>query len=65
MAANLATNVGTAAAPVGVCGDPTVRRSVARTRFGYGQPVAASTVKSETKGLRVAYPATECNIPAI
>ena len=66
MAANTATNVGTAAAPQGRCGDPTVRRSVARTRRAFGgTPVAASTVKSETKGLRVAYPNTECNIPAI
>ena len=65
MAANTATNVGTAAAPQGSCGNPTVRRSVARTRFGYGQAVAPSTVVSETKGLRVAYPNTECNIPAI
>ena len=66
MAAHTATNVGTAAAPVGSCGSTTVRRSVARTRRAFGgTPVAASTVTSETKGLRVAYPNTECNIPAI
>ena len=50
----------------GVCGDPTVRVSVARTRRAFGgTAVPASTVKSETKGMRVAYPSTECNIPAI
>lgn len=66
MAANAATNVGTTGAPQGVCGDPTVRNSVARTRRAFGgTAVPASTVKSETKGLRVAYPGTECNIPAI
>jgi hypothetical protein len=65
MAAHTATNVGTAAAPVGSCGSTTVRRSVARTRRGFGTVVGPSTVVSETKGLRVPYPNTECNIPAI
>jgi hypothetical protein len=66
MAANAATNQGTAAAPQGSCGDPTVRISVARTRRAFGgTAVPASTVKSETKGLRVAYPGSECNIPLI
>ena len=67
MAANTAVNVGTAAAPQGSCsGAVTVRRSVARTRRAFGgTPVAASTVVSETQALRVAYPATECNLPAI
>ena len=66
MAANTSVNAGTDAAPVGVCsGAVTVRRSVARTRFGYGSAVAPSTVTSETSNLRVAYPSTECNIPAI
>ena len=67
MAANTAVNAGTAAAPQGSCsGAVTVRRSVARTQRAFGgTPIAASTVVSETKDLRVAYPATECNIPAI
>ena len=66
MAANAATNVGTGAAPQGSCADPTVRVQVARTRRSFGgTAVPASTVKSETKGLRVAYPGSECNIPAI
>ena len=66
MAANKATEVGTAAATNGSCADPTVRISVARTcrAFG-GTAVAASTVKSETKGMRTAYANQECNIPAI
>ena len=67
MAANTATNVGTAAAPQGSCGSAvTVRRSVARTRRAFGgTPVAASTVVSETQALRVAYPGSECNLPAV
>jgi len=66
MAAKPSTNVGTAGAPQGVCGGTTVRRSVARTQRSFGgTAIAPSTVKSETQGLRVAYPATECNIPAI
>ena len=66
MAANTATNVGTAGGPQGSCGDPTVRVSVARTRRAFGgTAIAASTVKSETKGMRVAYPGSECNLPAI
>lgn len=67
MAANTATNTGTAAAPHGSCGGAvTVRQSVARTRRAFGgTPVAASTVKSVTQNLCVAYPGTECNIPAI
>ena len=67
MAANTSTNVGTAGAPQGSCGAAdVVRRSVARTRRAYGgTPVPASTVTSVTQDLRVAYPGTECNIPAI
>jgi hypothetical protein len=62
----MAANVSTPSYGAGVCGDPTVRVSVARTRKAYGgTAVAASTVKSETKGMRVAYPGTECNIPLI
>ena len=67
MAANTATNVGTAAAPQGSCGSAvTVRKSVARTRRAFGgTPTAASTVTSETQNLRVAYPGSECNLPAV
>jgi hypothetical protein len=66
MAAHLATEVGTAAATVGSCSDPTVRVSVARTRRAFGgTAVPASTVKSESKGIRTAYAGQECNIPAI
>ena len=62
----MAANTSTPSYGGGVCGNPTVRVSVARTRKAYGgTPVPASTVKSETKGMRVAYPGTECNIPAI
>lgn len=58
-------NVSTPSYGGGVCGDPTVRISVARTRRAFGgTAVPASTVKSETKGMRTAYPAVECNIPA-
>ena len=66
MAAKPATNTGTPAAPQGSCGGTTVRVSVARTRRAFGgTAVPASTVKSETQDLRVAYPGSECNIPAI
>lgn len=66
MAANKATEAGTTAATRGVCGDPTVRVSVARTRRAFGgTAVPASTVKSESKGMRTAYAGQECNIPAI
>ena len=62
----MAANTSTPAYGGGTCGDPTVRVSVARTRRAFGgTAVAASTVKSETKGMRVAYPGTECNIPLI
>ena len=69
MAANTAvafpaTNNG---AQIGSCSAAdTVRQSVARTRRAFGgTAVPASTVTSETKNLVVAYPGTECNIPAI
>ena len=67
MAANTAVNVGTAAAPLGSCSSAvTVRRSVARTQRAFGgTPIAPSTVVSETQDLRVAYPGSECNLPAI
>lgn len=66
MAAHLSTEVGTAAATNGSCSDPTIRVSVARTRRSFGgTPVAASTVKSESKGIRTAYGKQECNIPAV
>lgn len=45
-----------------VCTTDAQRISVAKTRKGYGSPVADSTVKSVTKNLRLAYPAVECNI---
>lgn len=46
----------------GVCTTDAVRISVSKTRNGYGSAVADSAVKSVTKGLRIAYPAVECNI---
>lgn len=46
----------------GVCTTDASRISVSKTRFGYGSAVADSAVKSETKNLRIAYPAVECNI---
>lgn len=46
----------------GVCTTDAERISVAKTRNGFGSAVADSTVKSVTKGLRLAYPAVECNI---
>ena len=46
----------------GVCTTDAVRISVAKTRKGYGNAVADSTVASTTKGLRTAYPGVECNI---
>jgi len=43
-----------------------VRTSVARTRRAFGgTAVPVSTVTSVTQDLVVAYPGTECNIPAI
>ena len=46
----------------GACTTDAVRKSVAKTRNGYGQAVADSAVASTTKGLRTAYPGVECNI---
>jgi hypothetical protein len=46
----------------GVCTTDAQRISVAKTKSGYGSAVADSAVKSVTKGLRLAYPAVECNI---
>ena len=65
MAANPSVEKGTAAAPSGVCGTA-IRSTVARTRRAFGgTAVPASTVKSESKGIRTAYAGQECNIPAI
>jgi hypothetical protein len=65
MAANLSSEKGTTAAPSGVCATAT-RRSVARTRRAFGgTPVPASTVVSESKGIRNYAGGVECNIPAI
>jgi len=47
---------------IGVCTTDAERISVAKTRRGFGSAVADSAVKSVTKGLRLAYPAVECNI---
>lgn len=46
----------------GICTTDAERISVAKTQKGYGSAVADSAVKSVTKGLRLAYPAVECNI---
>ena len=46
----------------GVCTTDAERISVAKTRHGYGSPVADSAVKSVTKDLRLAYAGVECNI---
>ncbi len=46
----------------GICTTDASRISVAKTQFGYGSAVSDSAVKSETKNLRIAYPAVECNI---
>lgn len=47
----------------GVCSTDAERISVAKTRQSFGgTPIADSAVKSVTKGLRLAYPAVECNI---
>jgi hypothetical protein len=65
MAANVSVEKGTAAAPSGVCGSA-IRVSVARTRRAFGgTAVPASTVKSETLGLRNYAGGVECNIPTI
>ena len=65
MAANVSTEKGTTAAPSGVCATAT-RASVARTRRAFGgTAVAASTVVSESKGIRNYAGGVECNIPTI
>jgi len=65
MAANVSAEKGTTAAPSGVCTTAT-RRSVARTRSAFGgTAVPASTVVSESKGIRNYAGGVECNIPAI
>ena len=46
----------------GVCVTDAVRISVAKTRKGYGTPVADSAVASTTKGMRTPYAGVECNI---
>ena len=49
----------------GVCTDA-IRTSPSRTEGGAtGLRTGATAVKSTTKGLRVAYPAVECNIPLV
>ena len=45
-------------------GDTVVRKSVAKTQKGYGSPISASAVYSETKNLRFAYHPVECDAPA-
>ena len=42
-----------------------VRRSVAKTRSGFGSAVNASTVYSETQGFRTAYAGVEADSPAL
>jgi hypothetical protein len=65
MPANVSVEKGTTAAPTGVCSTAT-RRSVARTRRAFGgTAVAASTVVSESKGIRNYAGGVECNLPAI
>ena len=65
MAANVSVEKGTAAAPSGVCATA-IRKSVARTRRAFGgTAVAASTVVSESKGIRNYAGGVECNIPAV
>ena len=62
MAANPAADSGAG----GVCStSEAIRKSVAKTQYGYGSAVSASAVYSTTQDLRVAYPGEECNIPAI
>ena len=61
-------NLATAAGDNGVSGATATttaqRTSVAKTAKGYGSPVAASTVYSDTKNLRFAYSGVECDAPA-
>lgn len=42
-----------------------VRRSVSKTASGYGSAVNASTVYSETQGMRFAYSGVESDTPAL
>ena len=42
-----------------------VRRSVSKTRSGYGSAVNASTVYSETQNMRMAYSGVEADSPAL
>ena len=42
-----------------------VRRSVAKTRQGFGSTVNASVVFSETQGFRTAYAGVEADSPAL
>jgi len=61
-------NLASAAGNNGVSGataTTTARRnSVAKTTRGFGSAVSASTVYSDTKNLRFAYPGVECDAPA-
>ena len=62
----MAANLSVAAGNDGVCStSPAIRTSVAKTQYGYGSAVSASSVTSTTQDLRLAYPDVECNIPAI
>jgi len=64
--ASAAGNNGVSGAVTGISGGNTaIRASVAKTRLGYGSPVEASGVYSETKNLRFAYSGVECDAPAI
>ena len=42
-----------------------VRRSVSKTRSGYGSAVNASNVYSETQNMRMAYSGVEADSPAL
>ena len=56
---------GVSGATSGISGGNTaIRNSVAKTQFGYGSAVSASTVYSETKNLRFAYHPVEADSPA-
>jgi len=62
----MAANTSVATGAGGVCSaSPSIRASVAKTQFGYGNAVAASTVVSVSQDMPMAYPDTECNMPAI
>lgn len=62
--ANLATVAGDNGVSGATATTTAQRTSVAKTAHGYGSPVAASTVYSDTKNLRFAYSGVECDAPA-